>query len=234
MLVKDYNQLEFDEFSRLRPYHFNLVANCDELNRRIAREAVELIKAANRQNRRILIIVPVGPLDYSYWAALLNAEDVSCVGLTTMAMDEYVDDSDRAIAVNHPLSFRGYIQRTLVEPLAPKLRPDPANIRCPDPGAPQAATALIELLGGADVCFDRAGRWSSSSTRTPASPIWCWTHRAAARSTRPATSAGARRGDSTAAVPVAASGSRRTQARRGRGSPVTDFRQPNWDASRWT
>src|SRR6185436_7281882 len=90
----DYNQLEFDDFARHRRFRFDLVANCDELNRKIAREAVNLIKAAHAKNQPILMIVPVGPLDYTHWARLLNAENVSCAGLTTMGMDEYLDDAD--------------------------------------------------------------------------------------------------------------------------------------------
>jgi glucosamine-6-phosphate deaminase len=166
----DYNQLEFENFARLRRFRFDLVANVDELNRRIAREAVDLIKAANARNQPILIIVPVGPLDYSYWARLLNEENVSCAGLTTMGMDEYLDAADNAIARTHPLSFHGYVQRTLVEPLKPKLRPDPANVRFPDPREPAAATALIESFGGADVCYGGMGITGHFAFNDPPEP----------------------------------------------------------------
>jgi glucosamine-6-phosphate deaminase len=153
----DYYRLEFEDFSRLRPFQFDLVANWDRLNRKIAREAVDLIKDANAKNRRLLMILPVGPLDYSYWARLINLEGVECSGLTTMGMDEYLDETDNAIARTHPLSFQGFVQRTLIEPLRPKLRPDPANVRFPDPNEPGAATALIESFGGADVCYGGMG-----------------------------------------------------------------------------
>src|SRR6185503_15446603 len=66
----DYNRIEFEDFDRLRPFSFDLVANCDRLNRKIAREAVDLIKAAHAKNQPLLMILPVGPLDYSYWARL--------------------------------------------------------------------------------------------------------------------------------------------------------------------
>jgi glucosamine-6-phosphate deaminase len=166
----NYNQLEFDDFARHRRFRFDLVANCDELNRKIAREAVDLIKAASAKNRPILIIVPVGPLDYSYWARLLNEEKVSCAGLTTMGMDEYLDDADQAIAHAHPLSFHGYVHRTLVDPLKPKLRPDPANVRFPDPREPEAATALIESFGGADVCYGGMGITGHFAFNDPPGP----------------------------------------------------------------
>lgn len=166
----DYNQLEFEDFARRRRFRFDLVANCDELNRKIAREAVDLIKAANEKKRTILMIVPVGPLDFSYWARLINQENVSCSGLTTMGMDEYLDASDRAISRAHSLSFHGYVQRTLVDPLKPKLRPDPANVRFPDPREPEVATALIESFGGADVCYGGMGITGHFAFNDPPEP----------------------------------------------------------------
>jgi len=89
----DYNQLAFEDFGAAA-LRFTLVADCDELNRAIAREAVDLIKAADARNRAILMILPVGPLDYRYWSQLLNEEQVSCAGLMTMGMDEYLDAAD--------------------------------------------------------------------------------------------------------------------------------------------
>lgn len=153
----DHHQLAFEDFARLRPYRFTRVANVDELNRRMARIAVDLIKDANARQKRLLMIIPVGPLDYTYWSKLINEENVSCAGLTTLSMDEYIDDAGRPIDVTHPLTFRGYIQRTLIAPIKPHLRPDAANVCFPDPQNPAAATALVESFGGADFCASGVG-----------------------------------------------------------------------------
>ena len=167
----DYNQLGFEDFARRRPrFHFDLVADCDELNRKIAREAVDLIKAAGAKNQPLLMILPVGPLDYSYWARLINHEHVSCAGLTTICMDEYLDDADNPLPRTHPLSFFGFIQRSLIDPLKPKLRPDPANVRFPDPHAPEAATVLIESHGGAEVCYGGMGITGHFAFNDPPDP----------------------------------------------------------------
>lgn len=168
--VADYNELDFEDFGRWRPYPFHLVANADELNRRIAAEAVDLIQQANQANRRILMIVPVGPLDYRYWARLCNERRVACAGLTTLCMDEYLDASGGVIPLRHPLSFRGYIQRTLIEPLQPDLRPDPANVRFPDPREPEASTALVEAFGGAEVCYGGMGITGHFAFNDPPEP----------------------------------------------------------------
>jgi glucosamine-6-phosphate deaminase len=55
------------------------------------------------------------------------------------------------------LSFRRFIQQTLINPLFPKLRPNPNNVRFPDPNEPEASTALVELFGGADICYGGMG-----------------------------------------------------------------------------
>ena len=154
----DYNMLRFEDFSRHRPWPFNRVPNKEALNRRIAREAVDLIKTAGQEGRQILIITPVGPLDYSCWADLCNREEVSCEPLITLNMDEYLKDgTDELVDVDHPLSFRGYMYRALVDNLKPALRPDPNNIRFPDPCRPHMATELVESFGGADFCASGFG-----------------------------------------------------------------------------
>ena len=153
----NYNQLDFEDFGRQRPYRFNLVANRDELSRKIARVAVDAILEAGRENRQVLMILPVGPLEYRHWAELCNQEGVSCAPLVTMNMDEYLDERDAYVGMDHPLSFRRFIQQGLVDSLNPKLRPDPENVRFPDPDEPETATALIESFGGADICFGGMG-----------------------------------------------------------------------------
>ncbi|MDX1673150.1 MAG: hypothetical protein R3314_00005, partial [Longimicrobiales bacterium] len=149
----DIYETEFEDFSRLRPFRFNRVNDLDALNRRVAREAVDAIRAAGEAGRQVLMIVPVGPLDYRYWARLCNEERVSCAPLVTISMDEYLDENDEYIAEDHPLSFRRFVRSSLVDPMDPELRPDPANVRFPDPNEPGAATSLIESFGGADYCF---------------------------------------------------------------------------------
>ncbi|MSU69885.1 MAG: hypothetical protein EXS39_03735 [Opitutaceae bacterium] len=153
-----YNQTKYEDFSRLRPaYKFNLVANWDELNRNVAREVVDALKAAHAANKQILLILPVGPLDFSYWARRCNQENVACAPLIVMNMDEYLDDQDNFISLEHPLSFRRFMQRNFVELLKPKLRPNPANLKFPDPAQPEATTAFIEAFGGADLCYGGVG-----------------------------------------------------------------------------
>lgn len=166
----DYNLLNFEEFSQQRPWRFNLANDHADLNRRIAREAVDAIKAAGAAGRQVLMILPVGPLDYSYWARLCNAERVSCAPLVSLNMDEYLVEGDRPISPSHPLSFRRFMRESLLNPLDPALRPDPANLHFPDPQNPGATTALVEKFGGADVCYGGMGITGHVAFNDPPEP----------------------------------------------------------------
>jgi len=165
-----YNELKFTDFSRLRPWPFTLAASNADLNERIARQAVDAIKAAGDANRQILMILPVGPLDYGYWARLCNRERVSCEPLLGLNMDEYLDDQDLPISPQHPLSFHGFMQKSFNDQLDPKLRPRPGNLRAPDPRRPEATTELIESRGGADLCFGGMGITGHFAFNDPPEP----------------------------------------------------------------
>ncbi len=154
---RDYYQLRFEEFAEHRPILYHLVDNTDALNRRIAREAVNAIKAAGEANRQVMMILPVGPLDFSYWAELCNRERVSCEPLVSVNMDEYLDAEDRLVSRDHPLSFRKFMRESLVDPLDRELRPRTTNLHFPDPLRPEATTELVEAHGGADLCYGGVG-----------------------------------------------------------------------------
>jgi glucosamine-6-phosphate deaminase len=168
--VEDFSRLRFEDFARRRPFPFRLAENAADLNRRIAGEAVGLIERAGREGRPLLMILPVGPLDYAHWARLCNERNVSCAGLTILGMDEYLADDDAPIEPTHPMSFRGFIDRTLVAPLQPQLRPRPDQVRFPDPREPAAATALVESFGGADVCYGGMGITGHFAFNDPPGP----------------------------------------------------------------
>jgi len=166
----NYNELTFDEFHGHHPWRFNRVDDLDGLNKAIAREAVNAIRDAGRAGEQILIITPTGPLDYQYWAELCNQEDISCEPLVTMNMDEYIDDDDRYIPENHPLSFRRYLQESLVGNLDPALRPRPENLQFPDPLDPDRTTKLIESFGGATLCYGGFGITGHFAFNDPPEP----------------------------------------------------------------
>lgn len=153
----NFYELPFEDFPKHSSLKFTCVENVHELNLRIAREAVSAIKKAGDENKQILLITPTGPLDYSYWAKLCNEQKVSCEPLVTMNMDEYIDDNGDYIPTDHPMSFRNFLNKSLVANLEESLRCDPENLLFPDPKEPAKTTEIIESFGGADICFGGFG-----------------------------------------------------------------------------
>lgn len=130
-----------------------VVANVDALNRLVAREFADLLEAKQRQGEMLTAICPVGPLDYRCVAEEVAARGLSCRHLRTVNMDEYLDAHDRLIPVEHPLSFRRFMEETFFAHLPHDARPLPENVIFPDPDEPERVTELIDAIGGADICW---------------------------------------------------------------------------------
>ena len=72
-------------------------------------------------------------------------------------MDEYLDDNKEWVSIDHPLSFRGFMKRTVYDKINPELvMPEEQRI-FPDPKNPGHIPAVIEQLGGVDICFGGIG-----------------------------------------------------------------------------
>lgn len=110
------------------------------------------------RNPRTTLIVPVGPVDgFPILAERLNREKISLGSVVLINMDEYLDDQDRWIPLDHPLSFRGFMNRWFYDRLDPSLAPPPQNRVFPDPQNPGAIQTLIDNRGGVDACFGGIG-----------------------------------------------------------------------------
>ena len=72
-------------------------------------------------------------------------------------MDEYLNDNKQWIDINHRLSFRGFMARTVYSNIKPTLvMPDEQRI-FPDPNNITYIPNLIEELGGVDIAFGGIG-----------------------------------------------------------------------------
>jgi glucosamine-6-phosphate deaminase len=116
------------------------------------------IVAANHDRRDATFIVPVGPVDhYPILARMINEQRIPCHNVVFIGMDEYLTDADAWIPADHPLSFRGYLQRTFYDLLDPALAPPPEHRVFPDPSDLSAVPRLIAARGGVDACFGGIG-----------------------------------------------------------------------------
>ncbi|MBA7697661.1 Glucosamine-6-phosphate deaminase 1 [subsurface metagenome] len=134
-----------------------VVPDLHALYRAVAVEFAELLEQKQKSGEMLTVITPVGPLDYYYFAVEVQRRGLSCKHLRTINMDEYLDEQDRLIRTDHPLSFRRFMEQSFFSRLEPEQRPDPENIVFPDPAKPEAVTELIDKIGGADICWGGFG-----------------------------------------------------------------------------
>lgn len=110
------------------------------------------------QKSNVTMILPVGPIDqFPILAAMINAEKLDCRDVTIINMDEYLADDDAWVPADHPLSFRGFMDRMFYDRVDPALAPRPENRIFPDPHRPEGVQEAIEARGGVDACYGGIG-----------------------------------------------------------------------------
>jgi glucosamine-6-phosphate deaminase len=116
------------------------------------------LEAAQAAGRAATLIVPVGPVDqFPLLADLINQRRFDCRDVVLINMDEYLTGDDQWIDLDHPLGFRGYMNRKFYDLIEPELAPRPENRVFPHPAEVDAIGRLIEARGGVDACFGGIG-----------------------------------------------------------------------------
>jgi glucosamine-6-phosphate deaminase len=141
-------------------FRIALVDDPGDFYTRFASDFVTRVRTARDEGRRLVAILPVGPMpQYEIAARMINAERLSLRHLHTFNMDEYANED----GVTAPVSWPGSFQRAMLEGffglLRPELRPPEDQIHFPTSDAIADYSARIEALGGADVCYGGIG-WS--------------------------------------------------------------------------
>ncbi len=155
--MNDYYAIRPEEFSRHSRFGFNLLKTHADLCNLIARELVDLIKTNSASGEMTKVILPVGPLDFRPFAELCNREDVSCESLVVFSMDEYANADETAISIEHPLSFRAFYQRNLLDLLDFKNRLPPDQLILPDPANLDLVLQKLDQYAPIDVCYGGFG-----------------------------------------------------------------------------
>lgn len=124
----------------------------------VAQDMYHEIVDAKKQGREATLIVPVGPVDqFPILAKRINKERLSIRDVVLINMDEYLTDDDQWIPIEHPLSFRGYMNRLFYDLLDPALAPKSENRVFPDPQHCGDIGKLIASRGGVDATFGGIG-----------------------------------------------------------------------------
>ncbi|MBI3921301.1 MAG: glucosamine-6-phosphate isomerase, partial [Armatimonadetes bacterium] len=156
--LPEYLSVPLGELGKGTPVRVHLKGDMASIARDFADAMLQEIREANRHNRRVTMIVPVGPVDqYPLLAESLNRQKVSCREVMLINMDEYLTGEDQWVDLEHPLSFRGYMNRQFYDLLDPELAPGQENRVFPDPRDPDRIGRLIEERGGVEACFGGIG-----------------------------------------------------------------------------
>ena len=86
-----------------------------------------------------------------------NEQNISLKHVWFINMDEYLDDDKKWVSKEHPLSFRGFMDRTVYTKVKPELVMPEEQRVFPDPENLSYIPELIEKLGGVDICFGGIG-----------------------------------------------------------------------------
>lgn len=88
---------------------------------------------------------------YERLAAMLNERRLDLSGLHTFNLDEYVGADGQWAPLDHPLSYRAYMEHHFFGRIDPRLGLIRGQVHFPDPRQPEAFDALIDKLGGLDL-----------------------------------------------------------------------------------
>jgi glucosamine-6-phosphate deaminase len=140
------------------PLPVEIVETDTDLYYHIALTLYFQIEKNNAAGRDSVFILPVGPV-YQYrrlvWLCRQRPLDLS--RLHCFFMDEYLDERGKRIPPDHPLSFRGFIQRELVEPMPREMKLNVEQVLFPDPDDPADYDRRLDQLGGAGICIAGVG-----------------------------------------------------------------------------
>ena len=156
--IPDYLSVEGKDLGAGTPVAVRIIGDMDDVARDIARVMMEVFTKARDEGRNATMIVPVGPVDqFPVLAESINRERADWRDVMLVNMDEYLTDDDRWVDLDHPLGFRGFMNRKFYDLIDPELAPKPENRIFPDPQDPQAVGRIIAQRGGVDVCFGGIG-----------------------------------------------------------------------------
>ena len=134
------------------------VEGMDGVANHMAAAMFDAITTAQAAGRAATLIVPVGPVDqFPVLAELINHGRVDCREVVVINMDEYLTDNDQWVDKDHPLSFRGYMDRKFYDLIEEDLAPLEENRVFPHPDRCDEIRQLIDSRGGLDVCFGGIG-----------------------------------------------------------------------------
>ncbi len=157
-MLPDYLTIPASDLGKGNNVKVTIKTDMASIGEAVAQDMFDEIVGAKKEGRNATLIVPVGPVDqFAILAKRINKERLNIRDVALINMDEYLTDDDRWIPIDHPLSFRGYMNRLFYDVLDPQLAPKPENRVFPDPQRCGDIGKLIQARGGVDACFGGIG-----------------------------------------------------------------------------
>ena len=154
----DYFQIPAQDLGKNAKIPVLPLGDSGEIFYELALEMVNTIKEHNARGEKTVFICPVGPGgQYPTFVRLVNRDRVSLKHCWFINMDEYLNDDGTYIDKSSPLSFRGFMERTVYTKVDADLLMPPEQRVFPDPADPGKVDRLIEELGGVDIAFGGIG-----------------------------------------------------------------------------
>ena len=124
----------------------------------MANDMVNEIINNNQQKLKTLFIIPVGPVgQYPYFVQKVNEEMISLKDVTFINMDDYMVNETKMVTLDHPLSFRQFMNEKVYQLINPDLIMDESQRIFPTPTNRELIENIIEAHGGVDVCYGGIG-----------------------------------------------------------------------------
>ncbi len=157
-MKRDINLIPPEELGVGSKIKLNVCEHEVDMYWKVAIEVLEVIEANNKKGEPTVMVVPYGPIGpYARMAELVNRYRISLRNCVFMNMDEYLNEDGTYIDYNHPLSFRGGMDRTFYSKVDEELNVLPENRIFPEPGNEGRIMEIIEKYGKLDMVFGGVG-----------------------------------------------------------------------------
>ena len=154
----DYLQVPAEQLGEGTPVRVRIIGDLQDVARDMAEVMLAAIERGREAGRPATFIIPVGPVDqFPVLAERINRNRIDCRDVMLINMDEYLTDDDQWVDLDHPLGFRGFMNRKFYDLVDPQLAPLPEKRVFHDPQDPDVIGQTIDDRGGVDVCFGGIG-----------------------------------------------------------------------------
>jgi 6-phosphogluconolactonase/glucosamine-6-phosphate isomerase/deaminase len=152
-------------------YHIRVVPDADVMWHWAA-DMVARIQASDRENRRVVLILPNPCHGYRFVATLINRLRINCRNLVVFAMDEWADQDGNIAPESWPAGFGHALLKHFYSNIDAELRPPRQQINIFTNQNVKSYSQMMADLGGADACYSGPGWAGHVAFVDPGQPEW--------------------------------------------------------------